>query len=85
MFPKPFTRYKKFELFCGIDPKFTTKKNSQLQINRKNIGNLQMKVKYLLVNKNLFITHFKQFNNTISNNMDNNSLSNLVLKKMEWS
>lgn len=59
-YPDPCSRCKKFDLLCEIDAKFTPKKGSQIQIMRKDIDELKVKVKHLLENETLLVDLLKQ-------------------------
>lgn len=61
-YPKPCSRCKKFDLLCEIDAKFTPKKGSQIQIMRKDIDELKIKVKHLLANESLLVNLLKESN-----------------------
>lgn len=61
-YPGPCSRCKKFDLLCEIDAKFTPKKGSQIQIMRKDIDELKIKVKHLLANESLLVNLLKESN-----------------------
>lgn len=61
-YPEPCSRCKKFDLLCEIDAKFTPKKGSQIQIMRKDIDELKIKVKHLLANESLLVNMLKENN-----------------------
>lgn len=58
-YPQPCTRCKKFDLYCEVDPRFTPKKGSQMQIMRKDIDELKVKVNRLLSNEALLLDLLK--------------------------
>lgn len=53
-FPAPCSRCTKYGLHCEIDPQFKPKKGSQLQVMRKDLDDLKIKVNYLLNNESVF-------------------------------
>ncbi|CAD1780637.1 similar to Saccharomyces cerevisiae YBL066C SEF1 Putative transcription factor, has homolog in Kluyveromyces lactis [Maudiozyma barnettii] len=59
-FPTPCSRCTKYGLHCEVDPQFKPKKGSQLQMMRRDLDDLKIKVNYLLANENVLFKHINE-------------------------
>ncbi|SMN20609.1 similar to Saccharomyces cerevisiae YBL066C SEF1 Putative transcription factor, has homolog in Kluyveromyces lactis [Maudiozyma saulgeensis] len=59
-FPAPCSRCTKYGLHCEVDPQFKPKKGSQLQMMRRDLDDLKIKVNYLLSNENILFKHINE-------------------------
>ena len=61
-FPSPCSRCTKYGLHCEVDPQFKPKKGSQLQLMRRDLDDLKIKVNYLINNENILLKHINEIN-----------------------
>lgn len=59
-FPSACSRCTKYGLHCEVDPQFKPKKGSQLQLMRRDLDDLKVKVNYLINNENILLKHINE-------------------------
>ncbi|KAG0662363.1 suppressor protein sef1 [Maudiozyma exigua] len=59
-FPSPCSRCTKYGLHCEVDPQFKPKKGSQLQLMRRDLDDLKVKVNYIMNNENILFKHINE-------------------------